>query len=152
MIDVRNMKQCIKAAVMSTAILGFGGTAIAADFVSVVKDGVNLRSGPDTSNQVLYELPKGYPLKVISRKGKWIKVNDYENDKGWIYASIVSKNPYSIVKVKEANVRKGPGTNHAKVGKVVKDVIFKRLSRKGEWVKVQHPQLTGWIHQKLIWP
>ncbi|CAK8719025.1 Peptide-binding protein [Candidatus Electrothrix laxa] len=137
-----------------TAVLAImlSGVASAAEFVSVVKDGVNLRSGPATSHEVLFQLPAGYPLKVLSRDKKWIKVSDYENDKGWIYASLVSKTPYVIVKSDEGNVRSGPGTSYDKIGKVVRDVILKKVDTKGAWFKVSHPELTGWIYRNLVWP
>lgn len=126
--------------------------ASAAEFVSVVKDGVNLRSGSNTSSDALFQLPAGYPLQVIERKGDWINVSDYENDKGWISASLLSSTPYVIVKTERGNVRSGPGPDQPQVGKVVRDVILKKLDQQGEWVKVSHPQLTGWIHKQLVWP
>ncbi len=125
---------------------------VAAEFVSVVKDGVNMRSGPATSNEVLYQLPAGYPLKVLARKGKWLKVSDFENDKGWVFGSLVNSTPHVIVKVKECNVRSGPGTNYDKVGSLAREVILKKVDRKGDWIKVAHPKITGWVHKKLIWP
>ncbi|MCI5211070.1 MAG: peptide-binding protein, partial [Candidatus Electrothrix sp. ATG2] len=121
-------------------------------FVSVVKDGVNLRSGPSTSNEILFQLPAGYPLKVLKRESKWIKVSDYEDDKGWIYASLVAQTPYLIVRADEGNVRSGPGTNYDKIGKVVRDVILKKVDTQGKWFKVSHPELTGWIYNNLVWP
>lgn len=126
--------------------------AMAADFVSVKKDGVNLRSGPDTKYSVLFEFPEGYPLKVLSRKGEWLKVADFENDQGWIYKPLVSNSQYVIVTVKEGNVRSGPGVNYGKVGSVVREVILKQAGRDGDWIKFEHAQLKGWIHRKLVWP
>jgi SH3-like domain-containing protein len=153
MMKERTLKQSVRVGVLTAAFVGMStASLLAAEFVSVVKDGVNLRSGPDTKYEVLFQLPKGYPLKVLSRKGKWIKVSDYENDRGWIYAGLVSKNRYVIVKVKEGNVRSGPGTNFDKIGKVSRDVILKSTERKGDWLKVVHPQLTGWVHKQLVWP
>lgn len=134
------------------ALLLAASAASAAEFVSVVKDGVNLRSGPETSADVLFQLPAGYPLQVIERKGDWISVSDYENDKGWISAALVSSAPHVIVKTERGNVRSGPGTDQPTVGKVVRDVILKKLDQQGEWIKVAHPQLTGWIHKQLVWP
>ncbi len=127
-------------------------SAMAADYVSVNNNGVNLRSAPDTHSSILYELPAGYPLKVLKRKGNWLKVSDFENDKGWIFSSLVSKSNYVIVKVKEGNVRSGPGKNYQKVGTVAREVILQRLKTKGDWVKVRHPRLTGWIYKTLLWP
>ncbi len=127
-------------------------SAMAADYVCVNNDGVNLRSAPDIKATILYELPAGYPLKVLKRKGKWLKVSDFENDKGWIFSSLVSKSNYVIVKVKEGNVRSGPGKNYQKIGTVAREVILRRLKTKGDWVKVRHPKLTGWIYKTLLWP
>jgi SH3-like domain-containing protein len=134
------------------ALLLAASAASAAEFVSVVKDGVNLRSDPDTSADVLFQLPAGYPLQVIERKGDWINVSDYENDKGWISTTLVSSTPHVIVKTERGNIRSGPSTDQPQAGKVVRDVILKKLDQQGDWVKVSHPQLTGWIHKQLIWP
>ncbi|XOF35237.1 MAG: SH3 domain-containing protein [Candidatus Electrothrix sp. YB6] len=152
----RVLKKLLRFCVLSGALLSLiyinAGAAAAADFVSVKKNGVRLRSGPGTKYEVLFELPSGYPLKVLKRREKWLKVADYERDKGWIYAGLVSKAPYVIVTVDECNIRSGPGTNYDKVGKAVRDVILKIQDREGDWLKIQHPELTGWIYRKLVWP
>lgn len=141
----------------SILITGLGSvvllsTAFGAEYVSVVKDGVNLRSGPNTGTEILYELPNNYPLEVLAREGQWLKVSDYEGDKGYIFESLVSKTAYVIVKAKDCNVRSGPSTKDRIVGKAVKDVIFKKIEQKGDWIQVGHPNLTGWVHKDLVWP
>ena len=128
------------------------GVACAAEYLSVAKDGVNLRSGPNTTSEVLYQLPAGYPLEVLGKEGQWYKVSDYEGDKGYIQAAVVNKTPHVIVKAKEGNVRSGPTTKDAVVGNSVRDVIFVKVEQKGDWVKVSHPDLTGWVHKDLVWP
>lgn len=127
-------------------------TVWAAEYMSVAKDGINLRSGPDTKSDVLYQLPAGYPLEVAEKKGAWLKVTDYEGDKGWIQESMVNKSPHVIVKVKDGKVRSAPSTTEKVVGNVVKDVILTKVEQKGDWVKVSHPDLSGWIHKDLVWP
>ena len=147
------LRQKVKIGILTAALVAFSTmTVLAAEFVSVVKDGVNLRSGPDTSNEILFQLPAGYPLKVLARKGKWLKVSDFEDDKGWIYDSLVSENPYVIFKVRECNVRSGPGTNFDKVGSLAREVILKKVDSQGDWIKVSHPKITGWLHTNLVWP
>ncbi len=136
----------------SVVLLANAHTAGAADFVSVVRNGVNLRSGPGTQTEAIFQVPAGYPLLVLERKNDWIKVQDYEGDKGWIQASLVNNAPHVIVRVREAKVRSGPDPNSAEVGKAVKDVIFSRTGKQGVWIKVSHPDLSGWIHRDLLWP
>ena len=152
------MKKTNRTQLLTRMILGaafflmLAGVVHSAEYVSVSKDGVNLRSGPDTKYSVLYELPNGYPLKVISRKGQWIKVSDFENDQYWVFSPLVSQNSHVIVTVKEGNVRSGAGINYDKVGEVVREVILKKVGKQGDWVQVEHPKLKGGIHGKRSWP
>ncbi len=149
----RHFKNLLLSCLTTAALVGTTAmSSAAADYLSVTKDGVNLRSGPDTKYEVIYQLPQNYPLKVLSKKGKWIKIEDYEGDKGWIYETLVRPSSHVIVKVKEANVRSGPGTKETKVGTVAKDVILRVEQRQGKWVKVSHPQIKGWIFANLVWP
>ena len=77
----RSLNQSVRIGMLAAALICASTVSvIAAEFVSVAKDGVNLRSGPETKYEVLFQLPSGYPLKVLAHKGKWLKVSDYEND------------------------------------------------------------------------
>lgn len=137
--------------------LVFAGTSAFAKMVSVKGDKVNLRKGPGTKYSVKWEYGKGFPLKVISRKGNWMKVKDYENDSGWIHKSLLQSDPQMIVKVNRGqddkiNIRNGPGTKNKIVGKAYYGVVFKTLKRQSGWVKVKHESgLIGWIKENLLW-
>ncbi len=149
----RTLNQSVRVAVLVITLIYVSTVAaIAADYVSVVKSGVNLRSGPDTKHEVLFRLPAHYPLKVLEDKGKWLMVSDYQGDKGWIFSSLVSKDRYLVVKVESGNMRAKPNTDSRIVGKVVREVILKPMERKGKWIKVSHPKLNGWIYNTLVWP
>ena len=127
-------------------------TVLAAEYISVSKDEINMRSGPKTDSEVLFQLPLGYPLQVLGKEGQWLKVSDYEGDKGYILESLTSKNPYVIVKVKECKILAGPGPKEKVVGTGVKDVIFAKGEQKGDFIKVTHPNLSGWVHKNSVWP
>jgi SH3-like domain-containing protein len=128
-----------------------------AEMLSVSGDNVNLRSGPGTKYQVKWEYGKGFPLKVIDKKGDWVKVQDFENDNGWIYKPLLSPKGHMIVKVfknknKRINIRSGPGTRYRVVGKAYYGVVFETLEQKNGWAKVKHETgLVGWIKRTLIW-
>ena len=131
----------------------FAFSAGAAEYVTVNKDGVNIRSGPDTNKEILWEVFKNFPLKVLKRDGQWVQTEDFEGDKGWVYAPLLSKEKMVIIKVDAANMRIGAGTNYEVIATVKYGVVFKPLAREGEWVKVEHKDGTvGWLHEKLIWP
>jgi SH3-like domain-containing protein len=133
------------------------GQAAGITMVSVAGEKVNLRKGPSTQYPVIWELGKGFPLRVIAYEGNWIKVSDFEGDVGWVYKKLVSKKPHLIVKINKKskariNIRSGPGTKYKVVGKAEYGVVFKTLKRGDGWVKVRHETgLTGWVKRSLLW-
>jgi len=123
-----------------------------AKMVSIIKEGVNIRSGPSTSAQVQWQVDKGFPLKVIESKGKWYKVRDFENDVGWVYAPLTIRKNYLVVKRPVINVRSKPAVNSPIVSKAEYGVVFHSLAESGEWVKVRHESgVTGWVARRLLW-
>lgn len=127
--------------------------ALAQTMVSVKGSTVNMRSGPSTQNPILWELRQGYPLRVLRRQGNWLEVSDFENDKGWVARSLVGAAPHHVVKSRTANIRRGPGTQHAVVGQAdYGDVLRTREKREG-WVRVEHTAngTSGWISSRLLW-
>lgn len=91
---LKSNSRVYKIAIFLFACFLIPSLSFAAQVVSVKKDNVNVRSGPGTEFPVAMELFKGYPLKVLQKKGDWLKISDFENDSGWIYAPLV--NPGSI--------------------------------------------------------
>ena len=133
------------------------GQAAGITMVSVAGEKVNLRKGPSTKDPRIWELGKGFPLRVVSSKGNWLKVSDFESDVGWIYKKLVSKKPHLIVKVNKnskarINIRSGPGTKYEVVGKAEYGVVFETLKRGDGWVQIRHESgLTGWVKRSLLW-
>ena len=142
----------IRIAIVVFSALLLHAPAIAREMISVKGNLVNLRTGPGTGYPVTWQLEKGYPLQVVSRKGNWYKVRDFENDSGWISRAVVGQTPHYIVKVPVANIRKGPGTRHPIVAKAERYVLLRTREKRGDWVRVQSvdgPQ--GWVARKLLW-
>jgi SH3-like domain-containing protein len=132
-------------------------TAAIAEMVSINGNNVNMRSGPGTKYKIIWKLGSGFPLKVLKRKGHWIRVQDFEGTIGWVNKKVVRKSPHMIVKVhkkskKRINVRSGAGTRSRIVAKAHYGVVFKTLKQKNGWVKVRHDKgVTGWVKRSLLW-
>ncbi len=128
-----------------------------AEMRSINGDKVNLRSGPGDEHNVKWEYGNGFPVKILSHKGNWLQIQDFENDKGWIHSSLLSKEPHVIVKVnkgknKQINIRSGPGTKYKVVGKAYYGVVFKKTKQQQGWINVKHESgLDGWIEGSLLW-
>jgi len=122
-------------------------------YASVLKDGANIRSGPEAKKEILWTVYKGFPLQIISLQGKWAQVTDFDGDKGWITTDLLAKEKTVIVKATSANLRAGAGKDYETVAEVKHGVVFKPLATEGEWVKVKHADgTTGWMLGKLLWP
>ncbi len=143
----------LKAAVLIFSLI-LTPSLLSAETVSVKKDNVNVRSGPGTDYPVAMELFKGYPLKVIEKKGDWLKIKDFEEDSGWIYSPLVAPGSTVIVNGKKSiNMRSQPDTTASIVATVDRGVVLTKLSSQGKWVKVRHSKgTTGWIYRPLLWP
>ena len=49
----------------------------------------NIRSGPGTDHDLVFQAEKGVPFKVLQRKGKWLQIRHADGDKGWIHQKLV---------------------------------------------------------------
>ena len=78
--------------------------AAAQTMVSVARDTVNMRAGPGTGHEVLWELSRGYPLRVLGRRDGWLQVRDFEGDSGWVLGRLTGRTPHAIVKVQRAKL------------------------------------------------
>lgn len=137
---------------LSALLLLVGSQAFAQRMVSVSGMEVNMRSGPGTQHPADWRLDRGYPLKVIGTQGSWLKVIDFENDKGWIHRPLTSGTPYHVVKVKVANMRSAPTTSSRIVSKLAYGDVLKTLKHSNGWVKLQRQGgLSGWVAQRLLW-
>ena len=134
-------------------VLAVAPLAHARDMVSVKGSVVNMRSGPGLKAPVTWTIPQGYPLQVVGRKGDWVQVRDFENDKGWVKRSLTTNKPHHVVKAPVANIRSAPNTGSRIVGKAERGDVLRTLQTQGNWVKVhiadQGP--TGWVARSLLW-
>ncbi|MCK8603825.1 SH3 domain-containing protein [Desulfoferrobacter suflitae] len=142
----------IRRLVSGLVVVLFSATLAQAKMVSVARDKVNMRSGPGLNYAVLWELGEGYPLEVIERKNGWLKVKDFEDDTGWIYAKLVSDKAYLVVMKERINLRSGPGVTYSVVGKVQRGEVLRRIKQDKDWFQVKHENgLAGWVRKDLVW-
>lgn len=115
----------------------------------------NLRSGPGTKYEKTWEVYKYMPFRKLALKRSWYKIRDVDNDIHWIHKKLVTEKGFcAVVKVSEANIRKGPGTNYNKVyfSPALQYYTFKVLKIKRDWVKVKDDKNNiGWIFRRLLW-
>lgn len=126
--------------------------AQAAERCSVTGRIANIRSGPGTNHEILFQVEKYYPIQILEKSGNWYKIEDFEGDRGWIHKSLVGKF-LSVITIKpKCHIRSGPGMKYQIKFICENGVPFKELGRKGNWIHVRHAEgYEGWMHKSLVW-
>jgi SH3-like domain-containing protein len=125
---------------------------VAAERLSVSAKIANIRSGPGTTFDVLWQVQKNYPILVLKKSGSWINFKDFESDEGWIHKSLIHKTPTVITIKERCNVRSGPGTQNSVLFSVEKGIPFQKIKKEGNWIHIEHADGDrGWIYHTLVW-
>lgn len=120
----------------------------AAEMVSLSVNKGNVRNAP--GGAVVWEAYLYTPFKVLSKKGSWVQVEDFEQDSGWIHSSILNTTSSVIVKTNKANLREAPGGNIVWV--LEKGYPLKIVKKEGSWYEVTDGGEThGWLHESTVW-
>ncbi len=159
---MKNQKRKIHGSVKPLLVVSmflfvvFSAGDVLAEKLTVNADVANIRSGPGTNYEVLWQVEKYTPLQILDtdKTGTWYYIKDFEGSIGWISKNLMSKIDAVITKPREerVNIRSGPGTDYDVIFKAIKGVPFKVLERKGNWIHLQHADGDkGWIHKILVW-
>ena len=159
---MKNQKRKIHGSVKPLLVVSmflfvvFSAGDVLAEKLTVNASVANIRSGPGTNYEVLWQVEKYTPLQILDtdKSGTWYYIKDFEGSIGWISKNLMSKIDAVITKPREdrVNIRSGPGTDYDVIFKAIKGVPFKVLERKGNWIHLQHADGDkGWIHKILVW-
>lgn len=120
------------------------------DFLSI-KFPVNVRAEPSAKSYVKFSYMKGNePIKALSSFGNWIKMQDCENDVGWIHTSALSTRRFVVIQILKA-LHKAPEEKSKILANLKPEVrcLLKTIS--GDWIQVKTNGIVGWITKKGTW-
>ena len=143
----------IKIIITTMAVLMImPGLVLAQQRFTVTASIANMRSGPGTKYDVLWQVEQYHPVNIVKKKGDWYKIKDFENDVAWIHKSLLGK-VQGVITIKEkCNIRSSATTKSNIVFTVEKGVPFKVLAKEGSWLKIEHADGdVGWIFKTLVW-
>ncbi len=122
---------------------------------------LNIRSGPGLSYGVVGQYVDGYKVTISATQNGWGKTND-----GWVNLDYINRNgstgnsqngttPSGIyvnsnvtVTADSLNLRQGPGTNYARVGRLPRGYSATILEIKNGWGRIH----DGWISLNYVRP
>ena len=130
------------------------GSAMGAEFRSVIANGTILYDGPSFKATRVYLVSKNYPLEVISRSGEWLKVRDAGGDFSWIAVTSVVEKRTVLIIAPIAEIREAPQQeNSAVVFRAEKNVVLDLLEPlTSTWIKVRHRDgQSGYVRLDQVW-
>ncbi|MDY0219561.1 MAG: SH3 domain-containing protein [Desulfobacterium sp.] len=151
-----NLRQAIAAIFFLTLFLSMQGwfcqASWAEERLAITSKIANVRSGPGTNHETLWQVETYYPILIVEKKGSWYRFKDFEGDLGWVHNSLVGSIPSVITVKNSCNVRSGPDPGNPIVFTVERGVPFKVLNKKDNWLEVEHGDGDkGWIYRPLVW-
>lgn len=152
MIHVYWMRKKLFAFILIMFLLCLMPGLAMAERLSIKVPKANIRSGPGTKYEIIWQVGRYYPVQIIKKSGHWYQFSDFEGDAGWVYAKLLGKQSTVITIKDRCNVRSGPGTKYPVTFTSEKGVAFKVIKKQGKWIKIRHSDGDqGWIYKTLIW-
>ena len=120
-------------------------------FLSLRNNEVNLRLGPsfDYPIKIIYK-KKYLPVLVKDKSDNFRKIQDHENNSGWIHISQLSKKKSGItiedtILYKRSTIYSKPLAN-IKTGRLL--IVSKC---KENWCKIKTEKYSGWVKKSSVW-
>ena len=120
-------------------------------FLSLKKDKVNVRYGPNLESPIKYVYKKiNLPIKQIDKNENFRRIIDVKNNSGWIHVSQL-KQINSIIPLKDKILFQKPSNFSKPLAKIKKGriLIVKRCDQ--DWCQIKTSKFKGWIKNTNIW-
>ena len=120
-------------------------------FLSLKKNKVNVRYGPNFKSDVKYVYKKiNLPIKQIDKKENFRRIIDLKNNSGWIHISQLKKSN-SVITTKDKILFKKP-TSYAKpIAQIKKGRLLILQKCEKKWCKIKSDNFEGWIKTNNVW-
>ena len=120
-------------------------------FLTLRNDKVNLRLGPsfDYPIKIIYK-KKYLPVLIKDKSENFRKIQDHENNSGWIHISQLSKRK-SAVTSKNLLLYSRPTIYSKPLVNIEIGRLLLVTKCKNDWCKIKSGKYSGWIKKDGIW-
>ncbi len=132
-------------------VLGTSGYLVPR-YVSLAKNKVNVRTGPDGKYPVIWVFRKaGLPVKVIAEFKDWRKIVDSEGASGWIWGPLLSSRRTGLIIADRQPLLRKPVDGQPAAVIAEGGVIGKIRSCSQGWCELDVKGFKGWLRQAHFW-
>ncbi|MBR4984394.1 MAG: SH3 domain-containing protein [Proteobacteria bacterium] len=116
----------------------------------VTCDVLNVRSDASTDNARIGQLKRGAEISVLAVCENWLRIQ-YSGRPAYVFWAYTDyEAPELTVTASSLNVRKGPGTNHDKIGALANGTVVKVIAEENGWVKILHNKRVGYVSREYL--
>lgn len=124
------------------SVLGLCGTA------TVTADVLNVREGPGTNYNILFQIKKGTVVTTISKSNGWYKIS-YNNKNGYVSGDYIQSSGENTgkkgyVTADVLNIRSGPATTYSVLFKLTSGTTVNVISKTGNWYEISYDGKKGY--------
>ena len=122
-------------------------------FVSLKSNDVNLRVGPSVNYPIkLKYIQKNLPIEIIDEFDVWRKIQDHENNIGWIHKSLIKGDRFILTVNNNENVKNIHNRPNGKLIGIIKSNNILNLEIcLIDWCYISYKETSGWISKDYIW-
>tara|TARA_B100001057_G_scaffold165460_1_gene166016 strand:- start:175 stop:609 length:435 start_codon:yes stop_codon:yes gene_type:complete len=120
-------------------------------FLTLRNDKVNLRLGPsfDYPIKIIYK-KKYLPVLIKDKSEHFRKIQDHENNSGWVHISQLSKKK-SVITTKNVILFRKPTMYSKPLANIETGRLLIISKCKENWCKVRTEDYSGWIKRDNVW-
>ncbi len=121
------------------------------EYLTLRNDKVNLRLGPsfDYPIKIIYK-KKYLPVLIKDKSENFRKIQDHENNSGWIHISQLSKKKAGIT-TEDTVLYKNPTIYSRPLANIKSGRLLIISKCKKSWCKIKSEKFSGWVKEKSIW-
>tara|TARA_A100001011_G_scaffold130612_1_gene137652 strand:- start:705 stop:1139 length:435 start_codon:yes stop_codon:yes gene_type:complete len=120
-------------------------------FLTLRNEKVNLRLGPsfDYPIKIIYN-KKYLPVLIKDRSDNFRKIQDHENNSGWVHITQLSKKKAGIT-TNDMLLYKRPTLYSKPLANIEKGHLVIISKCKNNWCKIKSKNYSGWLKKNSIW-
>tara|TARA_Y100001970_G_C13823804_1_gene646265 strand:- start:32 stop:595 length:564 start_codon:yes stop_codon:yes gene_type:complete len=122
-------------------------------FVSLKSNDSNVRVGPSKNYPIKIKyIVKNFPLKITEEYRDWRKIEDFQNNSGWVHKSLIKGERNGIV---TSNTNDKINLYNTIDGKLIGEIQINTLvfiiKCKTNWCLISKNSRKGWLKKSNIW-
>ena len=122
------------------------------NFLSLKNDEVNLRQGPSLQYPIILTYKKKYlPVIILDKSENWRRIQDLENNTGWIHIKLLTKKKSAINMKNNSIIYKKPTIFSKPIAKLEAGRLLLIKKCKIKWCKITSGKYNGWINKNYLW-